>query len=92
MNKKVPAIEREFLIDQRTCRKMGSDDRPVTAILSKRSSLSLREESFTLEPSTSGQVPSQNMIKSLCSLESGNITVSESSSGFKYVPRKSTIR
>ena len=48
MDKKVPAIEREFLIDQRTIRKMGNDDRSVTAILSKRSSPSLREESFAL--------------------------------------------
>ena len=71
---------------------MGNGNRLVTAILNKRSSPSLREESFALEPSTSGQVRSQSMIKSLCSSESGNTTVSESSSDFEYEPSKSTIR
>ena len=72
-------------------RKMGSDDRPVTTILNKRSSPSLREESFASEPSIS-KVSSQNMIKFLCSSERGNTTVSESSSDFEYEPSKSTIR
>ena len=54
MNKKVPAIEREFLIDHRMIRKMGSDDRPVTTILNKISSPSLKEEPFASGPSTNG--------------------------------------
>ena len=91
MDKKIPAIECEFLTDQWACRKMGSDDRPVMAILNKLLSPSLREESFASEP-TSGQVRSQSMIKFFCSSEGGSTTASESSSDFEYEPSNSTIQ
>ena len=58
MDKKVAAVERKFLIDQRMSRKIGSDDCPVTAILNKRSFPALRKESFVSQPSISGQVHS----------------------------------
>ncbi|KAK4310469.1 hypothetical protein Pmani_017971 [Petrolisthes manimaculis] len=92
MDKKVPAIEREFLTDQRTSRKMmmGSVDRPVTAKLNKRLTRSLREESFASEPSTSGQVCSEIITQSCCDSESESTTASASSS--VYGPSKSSIR
>ena len=68
MDKKVPAIEPEFLIDQRMSRKMGRDDCPVTAILN----IFIKDHLAHLhqKPSKSAQVHSQSMIKSLCSSES----------------------
>lgn len=91
MDKKVPAIEREFLTDQRTSRKMimGSVDRPVTAKLNKRLTRSLTEESFASEPSTSGQVCSEIITES-CSHSESESTTSSTASDFE--PSQSTIR
>ena len=90
MDKKVPAIEREFLTDQRTSRKMimGSVDRPVTAKLNKRLTRSLTEESFASELS-SGQVCSEIITESCSHSESESTT---SSAASDYEPSKSTIR
>ena len=71
---------------------IGGVDRQVTAMLNKRLSRSLKEDSCASEPSTSGEGHSRSTIESLCGLESESTTASVSSSDFEYEPSKSNYK